>query len=58
MDYSTRYESYGFKVYIFWREEENMPKVCGAADVVLIRNFKVSLWRRFVFLPAYIFRFR
>jgi hypothetical protein len=31
----------GLKVTIFWAEE-NMPSVCGPADVVVIRNIKVS----------------
>jgi hypothetical protein len=41
MDHSIRYDSFGFKVVIFW-PEEHMPSVSGVADVVLIRNIKVS----------------
>jgi hypothetical protein len=41
MDYSSRYESRGLKVTIFW-PEGNMPSVSGVADVVIIRNIKVS----------------
>ncbi|EKD19970.1 uncharacterized protein L3040_002351 [Drepanopeziza brunnea f. sp. 'multigermtubi'] len=42
-DLSTKYESYGFKVDVFWSEPEKMPKFSGPGDVVLIRNVKVQM---------------
>lgn len=41
MDFSIRQETYGLKINIFWPEEEKMPEISGAADVVIIRNARV-----------------
>jgi hypothetical protein len=42
MDHSIQYETHGLKVVIF-RPMEEMPRLSGVADVVLIRNAKVCL---------------
>jgi hypothetical protein len=41
MDLSVQFESHGIKFNIFW-VLENMP-TCGARDLILIRNAKVSI---------------